>query len=64
MIRCANCGETYPSYDVLESEEVDACVGCGMSPCYHCTATVYYCTWCGCEDFEENYEEEEEREEE
>ena len=64
MIRCANCGEVYDSYDDVDSEEESACVDCGMQPCFHCTSIVHYCLWCGCEDFEENYEEEEESEDE
>jgi hypothetical protein len=26
---------------------VDNCVGCGLLPCYHCTAEEYVCDECG-----------------
>lgn len=30
-------------------KQIDACVDCGKSPCYHCKETVYICDQCKCE---------------
>lgn len=52
MMNCLNCGKIFREEDAVIREE-DGCVGCGISPCHHCTDSLYICPSCGSEETEE-----------